>query len=148
MAISQFNSKFSAKTRGGYTEIEISYEAEDESKPAKSSSPSKAGSKAPVKKKESKLDKRVQELIKLICDLTILNKTLSEIGYDAKKMPLGKLSENTLKKGFGVLKQMEKAIKGKSTTPSLTELSSRFYTLIPHDFGFQHMSNFVIRTPK
>jgi poly [ADP-ribose] polymerase len=28
------------------------------------------------------------------------------------------------------------------------ELSGEFFTLIPHDFGFQHMSNFVINTPK
>ena len=76
----------------------------------------------------------------------MINKTLSEIGYDAKKMPLGKLSENTLKAGYEVLKEMEKEIKKKApNSATLNNLSSRFYTLIPHDFGFSNMANFVIR---
>lgn len=108
MAISQFNSKLAAKTRGGYKEIELTYEADEEEK---APTQKKGGAKA-AKQKDSKLDKRVQELIKLICDVNILNKTLSEIGYDAKKMPLGKLSENALKQGYTVLKQIEAEIKG------------------------------------
>jgi len=52
-------------------------------------------------------------------------------------MPLGKLSENTLKAGYSVLKDMEKELKKKApNSGTLAQLSSKFYTLIPHDFGF------------
>ncbi len=55
---------------------------------------------------------------------------------DVKKMPLGKLSKSQIAKGFEVLEEMEDVIK-KKKKGSLTELTSRFYTLIPHDFGRQ-----------
>ena len=48
-------------------------------------------------------------------------------------MPLGKLSKSQIAKGFEVLEEMEDVIKKKKG--SLTELTSRFYTLIPHNFG-------------
>jgi poly [ADP-ribose] polymerase len=72
---------------------------EEDKKTASKAPATGKGKKAagPVKKQASKLDPRVQDLIKLICDVEIFNKTLSEIGYDAKKMPLGKLSSETLK---------------------------------------------------
>ena len=37
--------------------------------------------------------------------------------------------------------------KGKPSN-SLTDLSSKFYNLIPHNFGRQKMSNFIINTEK
>ncbi|ERE76108.1 poly [ADP-ribose] polymerase 3-like protein [Cricetulus griseus] len=51
-------------------------------------------------------------------------------------MPLGKLSKQQIARGFEALEALEEAIK----TPtgggqSLEELSSRFYTVIPHNFG-------------
>ena len=114
----------------------MSYDADEPEKPAPAKGKA-AAKKAPVKKKASKLDPRLQDLIKLICDVNIINKTLSEIGYDAKKMPLGKLSENTLKAGYSALKDMEKELKKKApNSGTLAQLSSKFYTLIPHDFGF------------
>lgn len=33
----------------------------------------------------------------LIFDTNLIDKTMKEIGYDAKKMPLGKLGETTIK---------------------------------------------------
>jgi poly [ADP-ribose] polymerase len=92
MACSDFNSKYFAKTRGGYVEIEINYGDDDEDEKPKAAPKKKAG-----KKQDSKLDSRLQNLIRLICDVNMINQTLSQIGYDAKKMPLGKLSSNTLK---------------------------------------------------
>jgi len=40
---------------------------------------------------KSKMDVGLQKLINLIFDINILNNTMKEIGYDAKRMPLGKL---------------------------------------------------------
>ena len=49
-------------------------------------------------------------------------------------MPLGKLSKAQIAKGFEVLEEIEQCLKTNSRG-RLNELSSRFYTLIPHDFG-------------
>lgn len=37
------------------------------------------------------MDDGLQKLMSLIFDVNIMNSTMKEIGYDAKKMPLGKL---------------------------------------------------------
>ena len=72
-----------------------------------------------------------------------MNNTMKEIGYDAKKMPLGKLGETTIKEAYGVLNQLSTAVKQKNQA-QMAKLSGDFYTLIPHDFGFQKMSNFIL----
>uniref|UniRef100_A0A3Q0SZ07 Poly [ADP-ribose] polymerase n=1 Tax=Amphilophus citrinellus TaxID=61819 RepID=A0A3Q0SZ07_AMPCI len=58
-------------------------------------------------------------------------------GYyaDIKKMPLGKLSKAQIAKGFEVLEEIEAAMDQKSGRGRLEELSSKFYTEIPHNFG-------------
>lgn len=62
---------------------------------------------------------------------------MTEIGYNSSKIPLGKLGDKTLKAGYSVLKKIEKVILKKDTKGDLFELSSEFYTLIPHSFGMQ-----------
>ena len=39
---------------------------------------------------------------------------MKEVGYDAKKMPLGKLSPDTIKEGYGYLNQISKELKKKN----------------------------------
>ena len=141
-AKNEYESKLRDKTRGGYVELDIVYDEPDaEVKPAAPAPKAKGKAKPPG----PALDSRIQGLIRLIFDLNMINKALAEIGYDAKKMPLGKLSAANLKRGFEVLKRIEDALDHKNTA-ALGTLSSEFYTLIPHDFGFQHMSQFVINT--
>ena len=72
----------------------------------------------------------------LIYDKNIMNKQMAEIGYDAKKMPLGKLGKETITAGYKVLKRIENVLK-KKEKGDLKDLSSDFYSLIPHDFGFK-----------
>lgn len=86
--------------------------------------------------KESKLPKQVQDLMNLIYDTQIMNKQMTEIGYDAKKMPLGKLGKETITAGYKVLKRIENVLKT-NEKGDLLDLSSEFFTLIPHDFGFK-----------
>ena len=136
-AKTEFTKKLADKTRGGYVELEIVYEEEETKQPA----PAPTGTQPA----SSTLDRRVQDLVRLIFDLNMIKKALEEIGYDAKKMPLGKLSSSTLKKGFEVLKKIE-AVLNQTEVGNLDDLSGQFYSLIPHDFGFQHMSNFTIKT--
>lgn len=50
-------------------------------------------------------------------------------------MPLGKLSKMQIAKGFEVLEEIEAAMKQKKTSARLQELSSKFFTTVPHNFG-------------
>lgn len=96
---------------------------------------------------ESKLPKQVQDFVKLICDVDMMKKQMVEVGYDAKKMPLGKISKKMISDGFNVLKEISGELdKPRKNGKRLTQLSSDFFTVIPHNFGFQNMSNFIINT--
>ena len=61
---------------------------------------------------------------------------MKKFDIDVKKMPLGKLSKTQIARGFEVLEEIEEELKkAKPSNPKLQELSSKFYTVIPHDFG-------------
>ena len=138
-----FMRKYKDKTKGGYQEIFIDYEAEvkkddlPEEKKKKNN-----GAK---KKYNNYLDEDVMDLMRLIYNKQMISDNLHEIGYDSKKMPLGKLSPVTLTNGLNILKEIESELKKKNPDNDiLKQLSSNFYTQIPHDFGFQKMANFII----
>lgn len=40
-----------------------------------------------------------------------MEETMKEIGYDPKKMPLGKLADQSIKTGYAVLNQLLTAVK-------------------------------------
>jgi poly [ADP-ribose] polymerase 2/3/4 len=61
----------------------------------------------------------------MIFDMKMIESTMKEIGYDAKKMPLGKLTDQTVKEGFGVLTEILKAVKDKKNREILNNLSSK-----------------------
>ena len=105
-AKADYESKLREKTKGGYIEVQIVYEEETEKTDTKTVSATKDKK---TKEEKSNLDARVQSLVNLIFDLQSINRTLAEIGYDAKKMPLGKLSITTIKQGLQVLKTIETA---------------------------------------
>ena len=50
-------------------------------------------------------------------------------------MPLGKLSKPQIAKGFEALEAIEDALSAGASRARLSELSSTFYTIIPHSFG-------------
>lgn len=79
----------------------------------------------------------MKDLVQLIFDLKMMNNAMKEIGYDAKKLPLGKLAKTTIKAGYDVLKRISAAISNKKSRSHLEDLSSEFYSLIPHDIGFK-----------
>lgn len=69
---------------------------------------------------------------------------MTSLNYDANKLPLGKLSQNTLQKGNSVLKEISELLGdpsisipkyGRTPSGALADLTSRYYTLIPHIFG-------------
>lgn len=90
-----------------------------------------------IKLDDSKLDPRLQKLVSMISDQSMMRQQMIEIGYDANKLPLGKLSKRTIKMGYDVLTRIAEELK--KPVPSrqvLVSLSNEFYTIIPHEFGF------------
>lgn len=97
--------------------------------------------------KETQLETRIAQFISLICDISMMKQQMVEIGYNADKLPLGKLSKSTILKGYDVLKRISNVI-SMADKGQLEQLTGEFYTVIPHDFGFRKMSEFIIDTPQ
>jgi poly [ADP-ribose] polymerase 2/3/4 len=66
------------------------------------------------------------------------------LNYDADKLPLGNLSEGTLRKGYIALRNISELLGDPTIAQSryssthgaaLSMLTSRYYTVIPHVFG-------------
>lgn len=83
-----------------------------------------------------KLDPRLADLVQMIFDNSMMQKTVAAMNFDVKKQPLGKLSKLTIKKALGVLKEVEELLSsGKASQTKISDCSNRFYTLIPHSSG-------------
>ncbi|KAI3414358.1 Poly [ADP-ribose] polymerase (PARP) [Psidium guajava] len=153
-AINEFVLKFYAKTRNHwfnrkeficypkyYTWLEMDYGGKEEqevvTEPAVTTN----------QLRESKLESHIAKFLSLICNISMMKHQMMEIGYNAEKLPLGKLSKSTILKGYDVLKRIADLI-GQSDRKKLEQLSGEFYTVIPHDFGFKKMREFVIDTPQ
>ncbi|XP_024534422.1 poly [ADP-ribose] polymerase 2 [Selaginella moellendorffii] len=147
-AVREFERKFLDKTKnhwsnrhnfvsqpGKYTLLEMDYEDSSESKDVAESNTS------------TKLDARVHRLISLVCDLNMMKQEMTEIGYNAQKMPLDKLSKATILKGYEALKKIAAQLELSSPDAELLQqLSNEFYTIIPHNFGHRSIRDQTIRT--
>ncbi|GMP87630.1 hypothetical protein CsSME_00039925 [Camellia sinensis var. sinensis] len=146
-AIQEFEQKFLAKTRNywsnrkeficypkSYTWLEMDYTNTEK----ESTVQGKVDPTMGVQLRETKLEPRVGKFIALICNVSMMQQQMMEIGYNAEKLPLGKLSKSTILKGYDVLKRITDVI-GQSDRKKLEQLSGEFYTVIPHDFGFKKM---------
>jgi poly [ADP-ribose] polymerase len=81
-----------------------------------------------------KLHASLERFVSLIFNHDMFKGAMASFDIDVKKMPLGQLTKSQVQKGYEVLEELELAIDGKKAKP-INELSSRFYTLIPHAFG-------------
>ena len=104
-ALNAFNKKKSAKKGGGYTEIKIVMDEEQEQE-----QDNKEKEKEDYDK--SKLDSGVKDLIRTIFDMKMMNNQMKEIGYDAQKLPLGKLSPEIIQKGYSILDKISNLVNG------------------------------------
>uniref|UniRef100_A0A672YTB0 Poly [ADP-ribose] polymerase n=1 Tax=Sphaeramia orbicularis TaxID=375764 RepID=A0A672YTB0_9TELE len=86
---------------------------------------------------KSKLGKPVQELIKMIFDVESMKKAMVEFEIDLQKMPLGKLSKRQIQSAYALLTEVQQAVSDCVPEAQILDLSNRFYTLIPHDFGMK-----------
>lgn len=152
--IQEFEVKFFEKTKNQwssrknfvyypkcYTLLEMDYgEAGEEQMPPKTIK------SVDAQLRETKLEDRIAKFISVICNVSMMKQQMLEIGYNAEKLPLGKLSQSTILKGYDVLRRISDVVE-KADRKKLEELSGEFYTVIPHDFGFKKMREFVIDTP-
>uniref|UniRef100_A0A8C3Q0T4 Poly [ADP-ribose] polymerase n=1 Tax=Chrysolophus pictus TaxID=9089 RepID=A0A8C3Q0T4_CHRPC len=83
---------------------------------------------------KSKLAKPIQDLIKMIFDVESMKKAMVEFEIDLQKMPLGKLSKRQIQSAYSILNE---AVSDGGSESQILDLSNRFYTLIPHDFGMK-----------
>ncbi|KAH3770057.1 poly [ADP-ribose] polymerase 2-like [Dreissena polymorpha] len=128
------NRKKFVKVPGKYDMLEMDYTAKglDET-----DAPDLKKTKSNVKVPDSKLDKRLQSLIDLICDIKTMEEAVLEMQYDAKKAPLGKLTKDQIKAGYAALKKIDACVEKKDFGSALTQACDEFYTRIPHDFGMR-----------
>ncbi|NXC44746.1 PARP3 polymerase, partial [Penelope pileata] len=141
-----FEKKFREKTKnswaaresfvaqpGKYTLIEVQPGAEQEVEVALGVD----GEKAPKRRVlPCTLDKTTQDLVALIFSSDMFRHAMQTMNIDVKKMPLGKLSKQQIARGFEALEELEAALGERPRSISrLEELSSRFYTIVPHNFG-------------
>ncbi|KAL4931161.1 putative poly(ADP)-ribose polymerase PARP [Aspergillus undulatus] len=132
--------RLNAPKNGKYTFIEKDYNEDDDEGEDVDNKIVKGPSNAP----ESKLPGQVQNLISFIFNQTYFLETMANMSYDAKKLPLGKLSRRTLMTGFETLKELAELVATPSLAaskyqtqqrPAMETLSNRYFTTIPHIFG-------------
>ncbi|KAL6564174.1 Poly [ADP-ribose] polymerase 2 [Orobanche minor] len=104
-AISEFEKKFFDKTKNrwfnrkdfyshprSYTWLEMDYSETKNERTVQL----KPESTLTLETKESKLEARIAKFISLICNMSMMRQQMMEIGYNAEKLPLGKLSKSTI----------------------------------------------------
>lgn len=144
-AIKDFEKKFKDKTKnnwsdranfvshaGKYTLIEV--DGDQDAEVQVDTVDGKADD-VPKKVLPCTLKAATRRLIELIFSNDMFKEAMEEMNLDIKKMPLGKLSKMQIAKGFEVLEEIEAAINQKATMARMQELSSKFFTTIPHNFG-------------
>ncbi|KAM5459516.1 putative NAD(+) ADP-ribosyltransferase [Microsporum canis] len=121
-----------------YTYVERTYEDDADEEPKKKKAKEDKPKKE-VKKAACTLHEAVQRLVAMIFNHDFFNAAMKEMSYDAKELPLGKLSKRTLIQGFEALKQLDTlvhdAAKRASNQWKIEQLSNQYFSIIPHAFG-------------
>ena len=147
-AYKAFMNKYTDKTEYGYQEIFIDFERNEEIDNNNNNN-SNDYIMTDNNNDEDIIDKRVKSLIELIYDLNFAKEQIKAIGYDNEKLPLGNLSDENISEGYAILQELDELIQKKERKESydinkISDLTSQYYIKIPHNFGFNHMSRFII----
>lgn len=139
------NRKTMQPKKGKYMWLERSYGDEDD---AGSSGKGKGKDDGPREKTpEPTIAAELLDLVGLIFSATLMQAALSEMNYDANKLPLGKIAKSTILKGFTALKSLaevlndpdgDKAKELGGTRQACIDLTNAYYSVIPHSFGRRH----------
>jgi len=84
----------------------------------------------------SQLDKAVFDLMRKICSKRVAAAALKSMDMNIDQFPLGMLTKKMLQSGYQILSLLSQALEKKEPPERLHEITNRFYTLIPHDFGY------------
>ncbi|KAK6185449.1 hypothetical protein SNE40_007679 [Patella caerulea] len=122
------------KVGGKYDLLAMDYNPKEEDEV---DAPSLKTEKSDTKYPDSKIDKPIQDLVNLICDIKSMEEAVIEMKYDAKKAPLGKLTAAQIKAGYSALKVIETLIDKNKMGQELVQACDAFYTRIPHNFGMR-----------
>jgi poly [ADP-ribose] polymerase len=132
---------------GKYTLLEMDNTADEEEEQAlearlaafnagdRAASASPAAASVPIKYRPSVLSSALQDLMSLLFDQGMFTQAMAKFEIDTAKMPLGKLSKAQIQKGYDILDEIQKLLDNGGSSSKYNELTSKFYTLIPHDFG-------------
>lgn len=167
-AIKTFIGKLVSKTKSGYKYIPLKYDSEnlnEEDNIMEEEKESKDEIKTNIE-----IEKEVKELLVSIFSIKVVDEYVREINYDCSKLPLGLLSQDVIKKGYTILSEIEEILKEyyenleklssikrgegsikintqiSSNKNQIQYLSSQYYSIIPHNFGYQNIMNFVLDT--
>ncbi|KAL0212220.1 hypothetical protein RCL1_005846 [Eukaryota sp. TZLM3-RCL] len=148
----EFMSKFKSKTgnefsvvpftpkAGKYTPIAIDYSAADSQEVVEQKKSVEEVEEVTdletVASKNVRLPERLENFIAFIFNSEYYRNAQIEMNYNSDKLPLGKLSRDQVKMGFSVLSEIQAVLEGKSTQ-DLEDLSGRYYTYIPTNFGMK-----------
>ncbi|XP_064610913.1 poly [ADP-ribose] polymerase 2-like [Liolophura sinensis] len=121
------------KVAGKYDMLKMDYKPKEGDKAGGDTLKREPSEKVP----DSKLEAKLQDLIRLICDVSLMEEAVIEMKYDAKKAPLGKLTKDQIKAGYSALKKIDFCIQKGEIGRALEQACSEFYTRIPHDFGMR-----------
>mmetsp|Transcript_6425 Transcript_6425/g.19446 ORF Transcript_6425/g.19446 Transcript_6425/m.19446 type:complete len:866 (+) Transcript_6425:173-2770(+) len=81
------------------------------------------------------LDTETKDLVTMLFGKDLYADAMRALDVDVNKLPLGNLKAEQVQRGMNVLKSIEHELNSMGRYTVLCELSSRFYTAIPHDFG-------------
>lgn len=122
-ALKEYNKKFKDKSglnwdernneamKGKYTFLERNYEDDDEDDAGEIRVKKEDDDDDSKDQPQSTLPMPTQRLMELIFNENHFNSVLENIGYNAEKLPLGKLGKTTIQKGFEHLKELSSLIR-------------------------------------
>ncbi|OAA55504.1 Poly(ADP-ribose) polymerase, catalytic domain protein [Niveomyces insectorum RCEF 264] len=160
-ALKKFNQKFRDKSGvlwgnrssdpvpGKYAFIEKNYQpdldGDGESQAGGAAATGNGRSEASIQESPvCSLEAPVQDLMELIFNRQFFTAVMTDLNYDANKLPLGKLSKSTISRGFQALKDLSallddaglaQSIYGLTFPAAIENLSNLYHTVIPHAFG-------------
>ncbi|KFX93482.1 hypothetical protein O988_06797 [Pseudogymnoascus sp. VKM F-3808] len=130
---------------GKYAFIERNYcsDSDDEDEEDSKANGVKSEPKDELEIPESTLPPATQRLMELIFNQQYFDATMSDLNYDANKLPLGKLSKATITRGFQTLKDLAALLDDPTLAAgydmnyieATEHFSNLYYTVIPHAFG-------------
>jgi len=139
-----WDKRYGAPKANKYTLIEKSYNDDPDDALEKIGNTSEKGKALEDKPSACMLSPKLQDLVRFLFNPDNMKSAMTSQNYNYNKLPLGKLSKTTIKKGYLALKDLGEVIQNPDAAKAkyrgtlkdiFSDLSSKYHTIIPHDFG-------------